>query len=289
VKPGELQERKAKIEAVFESEGKTYTEGYTTVEREDLGTYYYYQPSVQKISEVSVKTQPGLKVGYIMGAGDDIPTVLQQIGVDVATLSPEELASGDLAKYGTIVVGIRAYDTRDDVKQHNDRLLDYVKNGGTLIVQYNASVGDFNGVTLPPQTGPIPPKPDPNSPIPGKFVPYPAELSRDRVSVESAPVTVLEPENPIFHYPNPIAASDFNDWVQERGLYFMDRWDPQYHALLSCHDPNEPERKGGLLEAKYGKGTYIYTGYAFFRQLPVGVPGAVRLFVNLLSAGHESH
>jgi LmbE family N-acetylglucosaminyl deacetylase len=289
VKPGELQERKAKIEAVFESEGKTYTEGYTTVEREDLGTYYYYQPSVQKISEVSVKTQPGLKVGYIMGAGDDIPTVLQQIGVDVATLSPEELASGDLAKYGTIVVGIRAYDTRDDVKQHNDRLLDYVKNGGTLIVQYNASVGDFNAVAMPRQTGPVPPKLDPNSPIPGKFVPYPAELSRDRVSVESAPVTVLEPENPIFHYPNPIAASDFNDWVQERGLYFMDRWDPQYHALLSCHDPNEPERKGGLLEAKYGKGTYIYTGYAFFRQLPVGVPGAVRLFVNLLSAGHESH
>jgi hypothetical protein len=175
------------------------------------------------------------------------------------------------------------------VKRHNGRLLEFVKNGGTLIVQYNAGVADFNGVTLPQQTGPIPPKPDPNSPIPGKFTPYPTELSRDRVSVESAPVQVLEPENPVFHYPNPIAASDFNDWVQERGLYFMDRWDPQYHALLSCHDPNEPERKGGLLEARYGKGTYIYTGYAFFRQLPVGVPGAVRLFVNLLSAGHDQH
>ena len=224
-----------------------------------------------------------------MGAGDDIPTVLQQIGVDVATISPEELASGDLSKYGTIVVGIRAYDTRDDVKQHNGRLLDFVKNGGTLIVQYNAGVATSTASPCRQQTGPIPPKPDPNSPIPGKFTPYPAELSRDRVSVEDAPVTVLDPENPIFHYPNPIAPSDFNGWVQERGLYFMDRWDPQYHALLSCHDPNEPERKGGLLEAKYGKGTYIYTGYAFFRQLPVGVPGAVRLFVNLLSAGHEPH
>ena len=289
VKPGELQERKAKIEAVFESEGKSYTEGYTTVEREDLGTYYYYQPSVQKISEVAVKTQQGLKVGYIMGAGDDIPTALQQIGVDVTTITPEELASGDLSKYGTIVVGIRAYDTRDDVKKHNGRLLEYVKNGGTLIVQYNAGVGDFNGVTLPRQTGPIPPKPDPNSPIPGKFVPYQAELSRDRVSVEEAPVTILEPQNAVFHFPNEIKPTDFDNWVQERGLYFMDRWAPEYHALLECHDPTEPERKGGLLEAQYGKGTYIYTGYAFFRQLPVGVPGAVRLFVNLLSAGHEQH
>ena len=289
VTPGELSEHRAKIEAVFESEGKQYTEGYTTVEREDLGTYYYYQPSVQKVSEVAVKTEPGLKVGYIMGAGDDIPTVLQQIGIDVAEIKPEELASGDLSRYGTIVVGIRAYDTREDVKQHNDRLLAYAKNGGTLIVQYETSVADFNGVQLPPQTGPIPPKPDPNSAIPGKYVPYPAELSRDRVSVEEAPVTVLEPENAVFHYPNQIEKTDFDGWVQERGLYFMDRWAPEYHALLSCHDPNEPERKGGLLEAKYGKGTYIYTGYAFFRQLPVGVPGAVRLFVNLLSAGHEPH
>ena len=286
VTPGELSEHKVKIEAIFESEGKSYTEGYSTVEREDLGTYYYYQPSFQRISEVKVETQPSLKVGYIMGAGDDIPTALEQLGVDVATIAPEELASGDLSKYGTIVVGIRAYDTRDDVKLHNGRLLEFVKNGGTLIVQYNAGVGDFNAVTLPPQTGPVPPKPDPNSPIPGKFVPYPAELSRDRVSVEDAPITVLEPDNKIFHYPNQIVASDFNGWVQERGLYFMDRWDPQYHALLSCHDPNEPDRKGGLLEAKYGKGTYIYTGYAFFRQLPAGVPGAVRLYVNLLSAGH---
>ncbi len=286
VSPGNLSEKKSKIQATFESDGKNYTEGYTTVEREDLGTYYYYQPSIQKISEVNVKTEPGLKVGYIMGAGDDIPTVLQQVGVDVATISPEELAAGDLSKYGTIVVGIRAYDTRDDVKKNNGRLLDFVKNGGTLIVQYNASVAEFNGTAPVQQTGPIPPAANPNAPIPGQFTPYPAELSRDRVSVESAPVQILEPENPVFHYPNAIAATDFNDWVQERGLYFMDRWDPQYHALLSCHDPNEPDRKGGLLEAKYGKGTYIYTGYAFFRQLPVGVPGAVRLFVNLLSAGH---
>lgn len=289
VTPGNLSEKKSKIQASFTSEGKTYTEGYTTVGRDDLDTYYYYQPSIQKISEVNVKTQPDLKVGYIMGAGDDIPTVLQQVGVNVAEISPEELASGDLTKYGTIVVGIRAYDTRDDVKKYNGRLLEFVKNGGTLIVQYNTGVYDFNGTQSVQQTGPIPPPPDPNSPIPGKYTPYPTELSRDRVSVESAPVTVLEPENAVFHYPNDIKPSDFDDWVQERGLYFMDRWAPEFHALLSCHDPNEPDRKGGLIEAKYGKGVYIYTGYAFFRQLPVGVPGAVRLYVNLLSAGHEPH
>ncbi|HEY3927846.1 MAG TPA: PIG-L family deacetylase [Candidatus Koribacter sp.] len=289
VTPGELSEHRAKIDAVFTSEGKTYTEGYTTVEREDLGTYYYYQPSIQKISEVAVKTQPDLKVGYLMGAGDDIPTTLQQLGIDVAEISPEELASGDLSKYSTIVVGIRAYDTRDDIKKYNPRLLEFVKNGGTLIVQYETSVYDFNGVAPLQQTGPVPPKPDPNSPIPGKYTPYPAEISRDRVSVEEAPVTILEPENPVFHYPNAITQKDFDGWVQERGLYFMDRWAPEFHALLSCHDPNEPDRKGGLVEAKYGKGTYIYTGYAFFRQLPVGVPGAVRLYVNLLSAGHEPH
>lgn len=289
VTPGNLSEKRSKILATFASDGKSYEEGYTTVERPDLGTYYYYQPSIQKISEVNLKIEPGLKVGYIMGAGDDIPTVLRQVAVNVSEISPEELASGNLSQYGTIVIGIRAYDTRDDVKKYNPRLLDYVKNGGTLIVQYNTAVAEFNGVALPPQTSPIPPKPDPNSPIPGKFTPYPAELSHDRVTLEQAPVTILEPNNPVFHYPNQITEADFDGWVQERGLYFMDRWAPEFHALLSCHDPNEPGRKGGLLEAQYGKGTYIYTGYAFFRQLPVGVPGAVRLFVNLLSAGHEPH
>ena len=167
--------------------------------------------------------------------------------------------------YGTIVLGIRAYDTQKDVAANNKKLLDYVSAGGTLIVQYNASVGDFNS---------------------GHFTPFPAQLSRGRVSVEEAPVEILAPDDSVFHYPNQITQRDFDGWVQERGLYFMDQWDSNFKPLLSSHDPGEQPLKGGLLRAQYGKGTYIYTGYAFFRQLPAGVPGAIRLYVNLLSAGH---
>jgi hypothetical protein len=193
--------------------------------------------------------------------------VLQQIGVDVTVLPAEKLAGEDLAQYGTVVFGIRAYDTQKDVATSNKKLLDYVSAGGTLIVQYNASTGDFNS---------------------GHFTPFPVTLSRSRVSVEEAPVEILAPEDSVFHYPNQITQRDFDGWVQERGLYFADQWDSNFRPLLSSHDPGEPPLKGGLLRAQYGKGTYIYTGYAFFRQLPAGVPGAIRLYVNLLGAGHES-
>jgi hypothetical protein len=264
--PAGLQEGRAKIRAVLEADGEKFSEGYTLVTREDLGSFYYYQPAVQRVSIVDVKAPHDLKIGYIMGAGDDIPTVLKQVGMDVTLIAPEKLAGEDLGEYGTIVLGIRAYDTQKDVVTNNKKLLDFVAAGGTLVVQYNTGVGDFNG---------------------GHFTPYPAELSRARVSVEEAPVQILAPEDGVFHYPNAITARDFEGWVQERGLYFMDKWDEHFKPLLSCHDPGEDAQKGGLLRARYGKGTYIYTGYAFFRQLPAGVPGAVRLYVNLLSAGHE--
>ncbi len=264
--PAGLQEGRAKVRAVLESEGEKFNEGYTLVTREDLGSFYYYQPAVQRVSIVDVQAPHDLKIGYIMGAGDDIPTVLKQVGMDVTLIPPEKLASEELGQYGTIVLGIRAYDTQKDVTANNKKLLDYVAAGGTLVVQYNTGVGDFNS---------------------GHFTPYPAELSRARVSVEEAPVEILAPEDGVFHYPNEITARDFDGWVQERGLYFMDKWDEHFKPLLSCHDPGEDPQKGGLLRAQYGKGTYIYTGYAFFRQLPAGVPGAVRLYVNLLSAGHE--
>jgi LmbE family N-acetylglucosaminyl deacetylase len=264
--PAGLQEGRAKVRAVVESEGEKFSEGYTLVTREDLGSFYYYQPAVQRVSIVDVQAPHDLKIGYIMGAGDDIPTVLKQVGMDVTLIPPEKLATEELGQYGTIVLGIRAYDTQKDVVANNKKLLDFVEAGGTLVVQYNASVGDFNS---------------------GHFTPYSADLSRARVSVEEAPVTILAPEDGVFHYPNTITAHDFDGWVQERGLYFMDKWDEHFKPLLACHDPGEDEQKGGLLRAQYGKGTYIYTGYAFFRQLPAGVPGAVRLYVNLLSAGHE--
>jgi LmbE family N-acetylglucosaminyl deacetylase len=264
--PAGLQEGRAKIRAVFEADGDKFSEGYTLVTREDLGSFYYYQPALQRVSIVDVQAPHDLKIGYIMGAGDDIPTVLSQVGMDVTLIPPETLANAELSGYGTIVLGIRAYDTQKDVVANNKKLLDFVAAGGTLVVQYNTGVGDFNG---------------------GHFTPYPAELSRARVSVEEAPVEILAPGDGVFHYPNAITARDFDGWVQERGLYFMDKWDEHFKPLLSCHDPGEDAQKGGLLEAQYGKGTYIYTGYAFFRQLPAGVPGAVRLYVNLLNAGHE--
>ncbi|MGB8913868.1 MAG: PIG-L family deacetylase [Candidatus Sulfotelmatobacter sp.] len=264
--PAGLQESRAQVRAVLEADGEKFSEGYTLVTREDLGSFYYYQPAIQRVSMVDVKVPHDLKVGYIMGAGDDIPTVLKQVGIDVTLISPEKLANENLNSYGTIVLGIRAYDTQKDVVMNNKKLLDYVAAGGTLLVQYNTGVGDFNS---------------------GHFTPYPAELSRARVSVEEAPVEILAPDDEVFHYPNEITSRDFDGWVQERGLYFMDKWDDHFKPLLACHDPGEGEQKGGLLQTKYGKGTYIYTGYAFFRQLPAGVPGAVRLYVNLLSVGHE--
>ncbi len=264
--PAGLQEGRAKLRAVLEAEDERFSEGYTLVTREDLGSFYYYQPAVQRVSIVDVRVPHDLKIGYIMGAGDDIPTVLKQVGMDLTLIAPEKLATENLGQYGTIVLGIRAYDTQKDVAANNKKLLDFVAAGGTLVVQYNTGVGDFNS---------------------GHFTPYPAELSRARVSVEEAPVEILAPDDGIFHYPNAITTRDFDGWVQERGLYFMDKWDEHFKPLLACHDPGEAAQKGGLLRAQYGKGTYIYAAYAFFRQLPAGVPGAVRLYVNLLSAGHE--
>ncbi len=265
--PVSLKEGRAKMRAVLESGGSNYSEGYSLVTREDLDSFYYYQPALQRVSMVDVKVPDNLKVGYIMGAGDDIPTVLEQIGMNVSLIPADKLAAQDLSEFRTIVLGIRAYDTQKDVAANNKKLLDFASAGGTLVVQYEAGVADFNK---------------------GGFTPYAAQLSRARVSVEEAAIEILAPDDGVFHYPNQITRSDFDGWVQERGLYFMDQWDDRFKPLLSSHDPDEPPQKGGLLRAQYGKGTYIYTGYAFFRQLPAGVPGAIRLYVNLLSAGHEA-
>jgi LmbE family N-acetylglucosaminyl deacetylase len=265
VVPSNLKEGHTQVRAVLTAGGKSYTEGYTLVTREDLGSAYYYQPAVQRVSIVDVKVLKDLRVAYVPGAGDEIPAVLQQIGINTTVIPAERLASEDLARYGTIVLGIRAYDTQKNVVASNKKLLDFVSAGGTLIVQYNAGAGDFNS---------------------GRFTPFPAQLSRSRVSVEEAPVEILAANDSVFNYPNQITQRDFDGWVQERGLYFMDQWDSSFKPLLSSHDPGEQPLKGGLLRAQYGKGTYIYVGYAFFRQLPAGVPGAIRLYVNLLSAGH---
>jgi hypothetical protein len=265
VTPQNLREGTYQVTAKADYNGKQYAEGFKVITRPDLDSYYAYRPATEKVQAVDVKLPPQLKVGYIMGAGDEIASVLQSVGLNINFISPQELAYGDLSRYDTIVVGIRAYDVRTDVREQNRRLLDFVNRGGTLIVQYNQSTGIFNQ---------------------GHYAPFPATLSNERVSVEEQPVEILAPDERIFSWPNKITAQDFDGWVQERGLYFMSQWDPQFKPLLASNDPGEPSQKGGMLMARYGKGLYIYSGYAFFRQLPAGVPGAVRLFVNLVSAGH---
>ncbi|HOL72319.1 MAG TPA: PIG-L family deacetylase, partial [Bryobacteraceae bacterium] len=172
-------------------------------------------------------------------------------------------AKADLSRFDAIVTGIRAYNVRPDLRANQQRLLEYVRNGGTLVVQY---------VTPEGQTI-------------RNIGPFPLQISRDRVSVEEAPVTFPNPESPLLRQPNRITAADFDGWVQERGLYFAAEWDPRYNTLFESHDPGEPPRPGGTLYARYGKGVYVFTAYSWFRQLPAGVPGAFRIFANLLSAG----
>jgi LmbE family N-acetylglucosaminyl deacetylase len=266
VLPGSLREGSYEIRAVADYNGKPYAEGYDVVTRHDLGTFYYYQPATQRVNAVQVKLPAKLKVGYIMGAGDSIASVLQQLGMDVEAVGPAELEGGNLSRFDTIILGIRAYDVRRDMHENNRRLLDYVAGGGTLVVQYNQDTAAFNA---------------------GHYTPYPATASTARVSVEEAPVEVLAPQDSVFHYPNEISARDFDGWIQERGLYFMSQWDKRFEPLLSSHDPGEPALAGGLLRARFGKGIYICTGYAFFRQVPAGVPGAIRLFVNIISSGNN--
>jgi hypothetical protein len=266
ITPQNLHEGTYKVTAQAEYNGKQYAEGFKVITRPDLDSYYAYRPATENVQAVDVKLPLQLKIGYIMGTGDEIPSVLQSIGLNTSIITPQELASGDLDRFGTIIVGIRAYDTRTDVREHNRRLLDFVNRGGTLIVQYNQSTGLFND---------------------GHYTPYPATEANVRVSVEEQPVEILAPEERVFNWPNKITQKDFDGWVQERGLYFMSQWDAQFKPLLACNDPGEPSQKGGLLLAHYGKGTYIFSAYGFSRQLPAGVPGAIRLFVNLVSAGHQ--
>jgi len=261
--PDSDRELRFDIRAKLTINARDYFQGFSTVTRPDLATAYYYQPAIERVSVVRLQLPENFVVGYIMGAGDDIPTVLRQAGLNVRMISAEELATGNLSKYNSIVLGIRAYDVNDDVKKNNARLLSFVEKGGTLVVQYNSGTGEFNS---------------------GNYAPYPLELGRDRVSVEQAPVEILDSKDLIFNDPNDITQKDFDGWVQERGLYFAKSWGGKFVPLLRSNDPGEPPSDGGLVRAWYGKGTYVYTGYAFFRQLPYGVPGALRLFVNILSS-----
>ena len=254
------------IQAVALSNGREYTTGYQIIDHPDLEPRHLYRPATMTLHGISLKLPEDMSVGYIMGVGDKIPEALEQIGIDVEMLGTEELRTGDLNRFDTILVGIRAYAVRRDLIAYNSRLLDYVHKGGNLIVQYQTPEFDA-----------------------APFGPYPYTMGRrpEEVSEEDAQVTILMPDNPIFLYPNQITAADFDGWVEERGSKFLTEWDGNYQALLTCNDREQDPQHGGLLYAKYGQGTYTYAAYAFYRQLPAGVAGAYRLFVNMLMLGKQ--
>ncbi|HSP86495.1 MAG TPA: hypothetical protein VLN45_00045, partial [Ignavibacteriaceae bacterium] len=204
-------------------------------------------------------------VGYVEGSGDDIPKYLEQLGYNVDKLSDTQLENG-LLKYDAIITGIRAFNTRKRLSALNGKLLDYVFNGGTLVVQYN--------------TG--------NNLATNEIGPYPFEISRDRVTDEESPVSFINPNHNLLNYPNEITVRDFENWIQERGLYFPEKADPKYENIILLNDKNEESLNSGIIYSKYGKGVFIYTSLSFFRQLPAGVQGAYRLFINLISAGNKS-
>jgi hypothetical protein len=257
-----LENQEYRIEAVASSGGREYREGYTTIRHRDLETRYLYRDAVASVRGVDVKIAPGLKVGYVMGVGDDVPSGLAQIGVDVRLLGEQDLATSDLSRFNAIMTGTRAYAVRQDLKTHNRRLLEYVKGGGNLIVLYNTQ--EF---------------------VPNLYAPYPAKLtaSAEEVSEEDSPVEILAPDDQVLTTPNRITKTDFDNWVEQRGSKFWDEWDPQYTPLIATWDKGQQPQKGGWLHAQYGKGHYTYFAYALHRQLPYGVPGAYRLLANLLS------
>ena len=251
-----------KIHAVAEYGGRAYTEGYRVIAHRDLEPRHLYRPATMDVRGIDVQVAPNLSVGYVMGVGDEVPQALEQIGVKVTMLGANDLANGHLDQFDAIIIGIRASAVRTDLKTYSKRLLDYAERGGNLMYQYQTQ--EFDAA--------------PYGPYPYKLTARAAEVSE-----EDAPVTILEPSHPVFHWPNTITEADFNGWVEERGSKWMTTWDERYTPLLASHDRQQPPQRGGLLYAQYGKGTFIYAAYAFYRQLPAGVQGGYRLFANLIS------
>ncbi|HET7233894.1 MAG TPA: PIG-L family deacetylase, partial [Longimicrobium sp.] len=246
--------------------GARYTRGVEIVDYPHVRARPLYHDAASAVRAFDVRVPAGLRVAYVEGAGEAGPSILHQLGITPSVLTRDSLAGADLSQYDVIVTGIRAYEVRHDLASTNTRLLDYVRQGGTLIVQYNKY-----------------------EMVEGHFNPFSLTLAspHDRITDETAPVRILEPASPVFTTPNRITDADWQGWVQERGLYFAHTWAPEYTPLLEMADPGEAPMRGSLLVAKYGRGTYVYTGLAFFRQLPEGVPGAWRLFANLLALGSK--
>jgi len=251
-----------KIYASLKVDSDTYTQSITRIEYDHIPYQFILKEADANLVFIPIKTA-GKNIGYIPSAGDDVAACLKQIGYTVTILTDELLDKGNLKQFNAIVTGIRAYNTNDRLQVYYPTLMKYVEQGGNLIVQYNTN----NRI----------------GPLLAKIGPYPFAISRDRVTDELAEVKILQAKSPVFTYPNKIDSTDFNGWIQERGIYFATDLDPKYETVLSMHDKNEKPSEGSLIVAKYGKGNFVYTGLVFFRELPAGVPGAYRLFVNILS------
>jgi LmbE family N-acetylglucosaminyl deacetylase len=263
VTPGKMAETAYTMTAVASYAGKEYREGYKTVGYAGILPANLYRPATYTARGVDVKVAPGLRVGYLPGTGDEVEASLENLGVHATTLTMADVVGGRLAGFDVVVLGVRAYAAHPGLAAANGQMLEYAKNGGVVIVQYNRGTFDYG--------------------------PYPTSLgAEEKVVDETAAVRLLMPESPVLTWPNKITERDFDGWVEERGHGFMESWDPHYDAPLETHDPGQDPQKGGLLVAKTGKGAYVYVAYALYRELPEGVPGAYRLFANLLSLGKSS-
>ena len=241
----------------------TYNRGYQTIEYPHTTRQHIFHAAATRLKVMDVRTTPNLTVGYIMGVGDEVPAALTQLGARVEFLQSDDLAWGDLSRFPVIVTGVRAYERRADLRANNARLIDYVRNGGRLVVQYNKF--EFNAA---------------------EYGPHAAKVTSDRVTDENAPVRILEPADPLLTTPNKITDSAWQGWVQERGLYFLGEHDSRYRDLVELEDPfpyNAGAKRGALAVANYGKGRWIYVGLGLWRELPAGVDGAYQLLANLIS------
>ena len=246
------------IKAVASVAGRSFDESMRVISYPHIQTHRIFSPAEASVQVLDLKIRP-VTVGYVMGSGDLVPDGLRRMGFEVTLISDDDLAAGDLSRFGTIVIGIRASEARPGFVAADSRLLDYVRTGGTLIVQYQQ--GSYE-----------------------RLAPLPVRIGA-RVTDETAPVSILAPQNPVFTTPNKIGPRDFDGWVQERNLYAFSSFDPGYTPLLESHDPGEQAQRGGEMYLRLGKGNFVYTAYAWFRQLPAGVPGAYRMFANLVSLG----
>ena len=244
---------------------KSWTQGFAAIGYDHIPTQVYFPPAEARLVRVDLEKR-GERIAYLMGSGDEIPRSLAQIGYTVDLLEDDQVTAANLAQYDAVIAGIRAYNVRKRMPFLQEEILAYVAQGGTYIVQYNTTY-------------------DLSTNQPG---PYPLTLSRDRITDEEAEMTFLRPEHPLLNSPNQITAADFTGWIQERGLYYPSEWDARYQALFSSHDPGEDPLEGALLVASHGEGHFIYTGLSFFRELPAGVPGAYRLFANMISIGQAA-